>query len=153
MTALSLYISLTSYTVNIHPWVITLEFLAQAVSEEKYRAEQSSEEWGVEWSGMSVGAGYIKNLVVFNRRLGCTDESATDEEQAEKILYYYPEDASLYSQVREWESNGVEGKLWFCSVAHCCNSVIWYVMLVAYNRCERIQCIYYVYICICSSLL
>jgi hypothetical protein len=33
--------------------------------------------------------------------LGCTDESATDEEQAEKILYYYPEDASLYSQVRE----------------------------------------------------
>lgn len=54
-----------------------------------------------EWSGMSVGAGYIKNLVVFNRRLGCTDESATDEEQAEKILYYYPEDASLYSQVRE----------------------------------------------------
>jgi hypothetical protein len=45
------------------------------------------------------GTGYIKNLVIFNRRLGCTDESATDEEQAEKILYYYPEHTSLYTQV------------------------------------------------------
>lgn len=49
---------------------------------------------------MSVaGKGYIKNLVVFDRRLGCTDESATDEEQAEKILYYYPQQTSLYMQV------------------------------------------------------
>jgi hypothetical protein len=48
----------------------------------------------------ATGSGYIKNLVVFNRRLGCTDESATDEEQAEKILYYYPERTSLYMQVR-----------------------------------------------------
>jgi hypothetical protein len=46
-----------------------------------------------------AGLGYIKNLVVFDRRLGCTDESATDEEQAEKILYYYPEQTSLYMQV------------------------------------------------------
>lgn len=51
-------------------------------------------------SASGCGSGYIKNLVVFDRRLGCTDESATDEEQAEKILYYYPEDTSLYSQVR-----------------------------------------------------
>lgn len=51
-------------------------------------------------SAAGKGEGYIKNLVVFDRRLGCTDESATDEEQAEKILYYYPEQTSLYMQVR-----------------------------------------------------
>lgn len=32
-------------------------------------------------------------------QLGSMDESATDEEQGEKILYYYPRDVSVYWQV------------------------------------------------------
>lgn len=38
------------------------------------------------------------NLIVFHRKLGCIDEAATDEEQGEKVLYYYPT-TPLYDQV------------------------------------------------------
>lgn len=37
--------------------------------------------------------------VIFHRKLGSTDESSTDEEQGEKILYYYPPDIPIYWQV------------------------------------------------------
>jgi hypothetical protein len=40
----------------------------------------------------------IVNLIVFHRKLGCIDEAATDEEQGEKVLYYYPP-TPLYDQV------------------------------------------------------
>ena len=40
----------------------------------------------------------IANVIIFHRKLGCQDESATDEEQSEKILFYYP-NTSLYWQV------------------------------------------------------
>lgn len=40
----------------------------------------------------------IVNLIIFHRKLGCIDEAATDEEQGEKVLYYYPP-TPLYDQV------------------------------------------------------
>ena len=40
----------------------------------------------------------LTNVIIFHRKLGCIDESATDEEQGEKVLYFYPE-TSLYWQV------------------------------------------------------
>ena len=40
----------------------------------------------------------IRTLCVFYRPIGCADEASTDEEQGEKILYYYPE-ASLSKQL------------------------------------------------------
>lgn len=55
----------------------------------------------------------LANLVVFHRGLGSSDESATDEEQGEKILYYYPEDTSLYNQLSRM--NLLEGLVDFSS--------------------------------------
>ena len=41
----------------------------------------------------------VSTCIVLDRRLGCADESATDEEQGEKILYYYPPNITLDQQV------------------------------------------------------
>lgn len=37
--------------------------------------------------------------VIFDRRLGCADESATDDELADKVLFYYPPTTRLSDQV------------------------------------------------------
>jgi hypothetical protein len=42
---------------------------------------------------------YLSTLVVLSRRLGCDDESASDDEQAEKILYFYPPSTPLERQL------------------------------------------------------
>jgi hypothetical protein len=55
----------------------------------------------------------LSNLIVFHRGLGSSDESATDEEQGEKILYYYPEDTALYDQLSRM--NLLEGLVDFTS--------------------------------------
>lgn len=47
----------------------------------------------------------VPNVVcaaIFDRRLGCADESARDDELADKILYYYPTSTSLRDQVNEF---------------------------------------------------
>ena len=41
----------------------------------------------------------IDELYVFYRSIGCNDESATDEEQGEKMLYSYPPGKSLNDQL------------------------------------------------------
>ena len=41
----------------------------------------------------------INLAVAFHRRLGCDDESSTDEEQAERILFYYPENTPIPTQL------------------------------------------------------
>jgi hypothetical protein len=41
----------------------------------------------------------VATAVIFDRTLGCADESATDAEQGEKILYYYPPYVTLDQQV------------------------------------------------------
>lgn len=48
---------------------------------------------------MMMNNGPLSNAVVIHRQLSCIDESATDEEQQDKILYYYPEDTPLYQQL------------------------------------------------------
>lgn len=42
----------------------------------------------------------ILHIIIFHRQLGTSDESSTDEEQGERILYFYPQETSLYWQVR-----------------------------------------------------
>jgi hypothetical protein len=37
--------------------------------------------------------------VIFDRRLGCADESARDDELADKILFFYPPTVTLTNQV------------------------------------------------------
>lgn len=54
----------------------------------------------------------LTHLIIFHRRLGCIDESATDEEQGEKVLYYYPK-TSLYWQLSR--INMLEGLIEFSS--------------------------------------
>ena len=41
----------------------------------------------------------ITQVIVFHRSIGSADESASDEEQANKILFYYPEDVPITEQV------------------------------------------------------
>lgn len=41
----------------------------------------------------------LKYLIVIHRGLSCVDESATDIEQSEKILYFYPNNISLSEQL------------------------------------------------------
>jgi hypothetical protein len=55
----------------------------------------------------------ITNIVIFHTKLGCDDESSTDEEQGEKILYYYPDETSLYKQISR--INMLEGLIGFSS--------------------------------------
>ena len=43
----------------------------------------------------------ISSFVIFHRRLGCGDESSTDDEQKERILYYFPQDVSVYAQLSQ----------------------------------------------------
>jgi First Longin domain of INTU, CCZ1 and HPS4 len=42
---------------------------------------------------------YLSCAVVFHRRLGCADESSSDDEQSERILFYYPTDTSVFGQL------------------------------------------------------
>ncbi len=42
---------------------------------------------------------YLIHFIIIHRGLGSADESSTDEEQGEKILYFYPENISLYDQL------------------------------------------------------
>jgi hypothetical protein len=55
----------------------------------------------------------ISTLCVFYRPIGCNDEASTDEEQGEKILYYYPEDTALSRQLTRLTM--VEGLIEFSS--------------------------------------
>ena len=32
----------------------------------------------------------VKYAMILHRQMGCADESSTDDEQAEKILFFYP---------------------------------------------------------------
>ena len=41
----------------------------------------------------------ISQVVIFHRDLGCSDESSTDEEQGERILYFFPRETSLFMQL------------------------------------------------------
>jgi hypothetical protein len=41
----------------------------------------------------------VRYAIVLHRGLACSDEAATDEEQAERVLYFYPESASLSQQL------------------------------------------------------
>lgn len=41
----------------------------------------------------------VVHAIIFDRKHGCLDESATDEELAEKILFYHPVTDSLDQQV------------------------------------------------------
>ena len=45
---------------------------------------------------MTESLSQVLLCIIFHRQLGSNDESATDEEQGEKILYYYPPDTPLY---------------------------------------------------------
>lgn len=53
----------------------------------------------------------LKFAFIVHRDMGCADESSTDEEQAEKILFSYPYDLSLYSQLTK--INMLEGLIEF----------------------------------------
>eukprot|EP01038_Epipyxis_sp_PR26KG_P009333 gene9333-12576_t len=55
----------------------------------------------------------IQYLIVIHRKLGCNDEAASDNEQAEKILYYYPEHISIDNQLTK--INMLEGLIEFSS--------------------------------------
>ena len=55
----------------------------------------------------------IKFMIILNRAIGCDDESATDEEQAEKILHFYPENTTVYDQLTK--INMLEGLIDFTS--------------------------------------
>lgn len=53
----------------------------------------------------------LKFLFIVHREMGCADESSTDEEQAEKILFSYPYNLSLYNQLTK--INMLEGLIEF----------------------------------------
>lgn len=55
----------------------------------------------------------VKYAFIVHRGMGCDDESATDDEQAEKILYYYPETENLNDQLNK--INMVEGLIDFAT--------------------------------------
>ena len=42
---------------------------------------------------------YLTHAVVFHRKLGSVDESSTEDEQKEKILFYFPSDVSVSGQL------------------------------------------------------
>jgi hypothetical protein len=47
---------------------------------------------------MSIDSSIV-NAIIFHRQMGSLDESSSDIEQGEKILYYHPADTPLYQQV------------------------------------------------------
>jgi hypothetical protein len=55
----------------------------------------------------------VQFAFVVHRGMGCDDESATDEEQAEKILFYHPRLTSLNDQLNK--INMIEGLIDFAS--------------------------------------
>ncbi len=46
-----------------------------------------------------IGANDILLCIIFHRQLGSNDESATDAEQGEKLLFYYPQETPLYNKI------------------------------------------------------
>ncbi len=42
---------------------------------------------------------YFDHFIIIHRDIGSQDESSTDEEQGDKILFFHPEDTSLYNQL------------------------------------------------------
>ena len=50
-------------------------------------------------------------FIVLCRDLGCIDDTASEEEQYEKILYYYPEDTRIAAQLQR--ANLCEGLIDF----------------------------------------
>lgn len=56
---------------------------------------------------------YLSCFVVFHRQLGSVDESSTNDEQREKILYYYPPDVSIDNQLSKMSM--IEGLIEFTS--------------------------------------
>ncbi len=69
--------------------------------------------------------------------MGCDDESATDEEQAEKILYYYPESESLNDQLNK--INMVEGLIDFATKfsVDAISTVVMQQNTWAFYECEK----------------
>jgi hypothetical protein len=55
----------------------------------------------------------VQHAIIINRKMGCNDESSSDTEQAEKILYYYPEETSIDCQLTK--INMLEGLIDFSS--------------------------------------
>lgn len=53
----------------------------------------------------------IVSFIVLSRELGCIDDTATDEEQYEKIVYYYPETTPISRQLQT--ANMCEGLIDF----------------------------------------
>jgi len=60
---------------------------------------------------MGDEADYLSYFIIFHRRLGCSDESSTDDEQKERILYFYPPDISVFAQLSKLSM--VEGLIEF----------------------------------------
>lgn len=55
----------------------------------------------------------IVAFFVLSRGLGCIDDTASDEEQYQKILYYFPEDTPVPRQLQT--ANMCEGLIDFAS--------------------------------------
>lgn len=74
---------------------------------------------------------------IVHRGMGCDDESATDEEQAEKILYYYPEGTDLNEQLNK--INMVEGLIDFATKfsVDSINSVVMQQYTWVFSECEK----------------
>jgi hypothetical protein len=57
---------------------------------------------GMEGSTLEKLGGF-SSLCLFHRQLGCNDESASTAERAEKLLYYFPHDVPVASQLKHVE--------------------------------------------------
>ena len=79
----------------------------------------------------------LKYVFIVHRIMGCDDESATDEEQAEKILYYYPESESLNDQLNK--INMVEGLIDFATKfsVDAISTVVMQQNTWAFYECEK----------------
>jgi hypothetical protein len=60
---------------------------------------------------MSEDSDHLSYFLIFHRRLGCSDESSTDDEQRERVLYFYPQDTSVAAQLSKLSM--VEGLIEF----------------------------------------
>lgn len=90
---------------------------------------------GILFREMSSNATQFAFIV--HRGMGCDDESATDEEQAEKILYYYPEGADLNEQLNK--INMVEGLIDFATkfCVDSINTVVMQQYTWVFSECEK----------------
>lgn len=60
---------------------------------------------------MSEDSDYLSYFLIFHRRLGCSDESSTDDEQRERVLYFFPPETSVSAQLSKLSM--VEGLIEF----------------------------------------